>query len=80
MSLEDTETLVQHPTSMTRATYALEEREYHGLADGLIRISVELKDYEDRRADFISALDQIRESEASFSSTQRRSLIDEPRS
>jgi cystathionine beta-lyase/cystathionine gamma-synthase len=77
VSLGDTETLVQHPTSMT---YALEERECHGFTDGLIRISVGLDDYEDRRADLISALDQIRESEASFSSTQRRSLIDEPRS
>lgn len=66
MSLEDTETLAQHPTSMTRATYALEEREYHGFVDGLIRNSVELEDYEDLRADFISALDQIRESEAYF--------------
>lgn len=66
VSLGDTETLVQHPTSMTHATYALEEREYHGDADGLIRISVGLEDYEDLRADFISALDQIRESEAYF--------------
>jgi methionine-gamma-lyase len=66
VSLDDTETLVQHPTSMTHATYALEERDYHGFVDGLIRNSVGLEDYEDLRADFISALDQIRESEACF--------------
>jgi cystathionine beta-lyase/cystathionine gamma-synthase len=66
VSLGDTDTLVQHPISMMHATYALEEREYHGFADGLIRISVGLQDYEDLRADFISALDQIRESKAYF--------------
>jgi Cys/Met metabolism PLP-dependent enzyme len=38
----------------------------HGFVDGLIRNSVGLEDYEDLRADFISALDQIRESEAYF--------------
>ena len=47
VSLGDTETLVQNPTSMTHATYAVEEREYHCFADGLIRISVGLEDYED---------------------------------
>ena len=54
------------PLSPSAGPCALEEREYHGFVDGLIRNSVGLEDYEDRRADFISALDQIRESEAYF--------------
>jgi methionine gamma-lyase len=61
VSLGDAETLVQHPASMTHATYSPEERERHGIRDGLIRISVGLEDYEDLRVDFMGALDQIGE-------------------
>jgi methionine-gamma-lyase len=68
VSLGDAETLVQHPASMTHATYSPEERESHGFNDGLIRISVGLEDYEDLRADFIGALDQ--------SESSRQELVD----
>ena len=44
VSLGDAETLVQHPASMTHATYAPEERAKHGFTDGLIRLSVGLED------------------------------------
>ena len=57
VSLGDAETLVQHPASMTHASYAPEERAAHGFTDGLIRLSVGLEDYEDLRGDILQALD-----------------------
>jgi len=59
VSLGDAETLVQHPASMTHATYDPEERLRHGFTDGLIRLSVGLEDYEDLRGDLLGALEQI---------------------
>jgi methionine gamma-lyase len=59
VSLGDPETLVQHPASMTHATYSAEERSKHGFTDGLIRLSVGLEDYDDIRADLIAALDGL---------------------
>ncbi|WP_315836164.1 methionine gamma-lyase [Bradyrhizobium prioriisuperbiae] len=59
VSLGDAETLVQHPASMTHATYTSEERIQHGFTDGLIRLSVGLEDYDDLRTDLIGALDQL---------------------
>ncbi len=59
VSLGDAETLVQHPASMTHATYAPDERARHGFTDGLIRLSVGLEDYDDLRADLIGALDRL---------------------
>jgi cystathionine gamma-lyase/methionine-gamma-lyase len=58
VSLGDAETLVQHPASMTHATYAPEERAAHGFTDGLIRLSVGLEDYDDLRGDILQALDR----------------------
>ncbi len=57
VSLGDAETLIQHPASMTHATYAAEERIKHGFTDGLIRLSVGLEDYEDLRGDLLGALE-----------------------
>ena len=59
VSLGDAETLVQHPASMTHATYSPEERSRHGFTDGLIRVSVGLEDYDDLREDLMGALDQV---------------------
>jgi cystathionine gamma-lyase/methionine-gamma-lyase len=59
VSLGDAETLVQHPASMTHATYSPEERSLHGFTDGLIRVSVGLEDYDDLREDLMGALDQV---------------------
>lgn len=56
VSLGDAETLIQHPASMTHATYDPAERARHGFTDGLIRISVGLEDYEDLKQDLLSAL------------------------
>jgi methionine gamma-lyase len=59
VSLGDAETLIQHPASMTHATYAPEQRIEHGFTDGLIRISVGLEDYDDLRGDLIGSLDRL---------------------
>ncbi|MFC0240448.1 methionine gamma-lyase [Rhodopseudomonas telluris] len=56
VSLGDAETLIQHPASMTHATYDPAERARHGFTDGLIRLSVGLEDYEDLRQDLLGAL------------------------
>ena len=54
VSLGDTETLIQHPASMTHSPFAPEERLEAGITDGLIRLSVGLEDPED----IINDLDQ----------------------
>ena len=58
VSLGDTETLVQHPASMTHSTYTPEEQAAHGISPGLVRISVGLEDTADIRADLARALDR----------------------
>ena len=57
VSLGDAETLVQHPASMTHSAYSPEERMAHGIADGLVRISIGLEAIEDIWADLAQALD-----------------------
>ncbi|MDM8009607.1 MAG: methionine gamma-lyase [Parasphingorhabdus sp.] len=56
VSLGDTETLIQHPASMTHSTYSPEERQSHGIDDGLVRISVGLEEVDDLLYDLDSAL------------------------
>jgi methionine-gamma-lyase len=56
VSLGDTETLIQHPASMTHSTYSPEERAAHGISDGLIRLSVGLEDLADILADLQNAM------------------------
>jgi len=56
VSLGDAETLIQHPASMTHATYTPEERAAHGISEGLVRISAGLEDIDDILADLAQAL------------------------
>ncbi|MDI1279875.1 methionine gamma-lyase [Brevundimonas sp.] len=56
VSLGDAESLVEHPASMTHATYTPEERLAHGISDGLVRLSVGLEDLADILADLTAAL------------------------
>lgn len=56
VSLGDAETLIQHPASMTHATYTPEERAEHGISEGLIRLSVGLDNVEDILDDLELAL------------------------
>ncbi len=51
VSLGDAETLIQHPASMTHSTYTPEERQAHGISDGLIRLWVGLEAPEDLLAE-----------------------------
>jgi methionine-gamma-lyase len=59
VSLGDAETLVQHPASMTHSTYTPEERERHGISDGLIRLSIGLETLDDIKSDIKQALDAV---------------------
>jgi methionine-gamma-lyase len=59
VSLGDAETLVQHPASMTHATYSPEERVRHGIGDGLVRLSIGLENVEDILDDVAQALDSV---------------------
>ncbi len=56
VSLGDAESLIQHPASMTHATYTREEREKHGIAEGLVRLSVGLEGVQDLIDDLQTAL------------------------
>jgi methionine-gamma-lyase len=56
VSLGDAETLVQHPASMTHATYTSEERMKHGISDGLLRFSIGLESPDDICEDIVEAL------------------------
>ncbi|MEM7637410.1 MAG: aminotransferase class V-fold PLP-dependent enzyme, partial [Pseudomonadota bacterium] len=56
VSLGDTETLIQHPASMTHSTYTAEERMVHGISDGLVRLSIGLEGVDDILADLEQAL------------------------
>ena len=59
VSLGDTETLIQHPASMTHAVYGDEERAKHGISDGLLRLSIGLENVEDILEDIDKALNDV---------------------
>lgn len=59
VSLGDTETLIQHPASMTHAVYGAEERARHGISDGLLRLSVGLENIDDILDDLEQALNAL---------------------
>ncbi|MBJ9975766.1 methionine gamma-lyase [Pseudomonas sp. S75] len=56
VSLGDAESLAQHPASMTHSSYTAQERARHGIAEGLVRLSVGLEDIDDLLADLEQAL------------------------
>jgi len=56
VSLGGTESLAEHPASMTHADIAPAERERMGITSGLIRLSVGVEHYEDTVADLEQAL------------------------
>ena len=59
VSLGATDTLIQHPASMTHACIPLAVRKRVGITDGLVRISVGIEDPEDIIADLKQALGTI---------------------
>jgi methionine-gamma-lyase len=52
VSLGGVETLIQHPSSMTHAAMARENRLAAGITDGLVRVSIGCEDADDLIADF----------------------------
>ncbi len=56
VSLGDTESLMQHPASMTHSVLTPEERARHGISDALVRFSVGLEALDDLRADLEQGL------------------------
>lgn len=56
VSLGSTESLAQHPASMTHSFYTEEERREHLISEGLVRLSVGLEDVADLLADLEQAL------------------------
>jgi methionine-gamma-lyase len=59
VSLGATDTLIQHPASMTHACVPLEVRKRVGISDGLVRLSVGIEDSEDIIADLEQSLKKI---------------------
>lgn len=59
VSLGDTESLIQHPASMTHSALSDEEQAAAGISKGLIRLSVGLEDAEDLKADLAQAFSAL---------------------
>jgi methionine-gamma-lyase len=64
VSLGSTETLIQHPRSMTHSDMTIEDLDACGIVEGMIRISVGLESSKDLVSDLLAALDSIDELEA----------------
>jgi methionine-gamma-lyase len=58
-SLGTTDTLIQHPASMSHYFVPKEQREKFGITDGLVRLSVGIEDLSDIIADFEQALNHV---------------------
>jgi methionine-gamma-lyase len=58
VSLGCTDTLIEHPASMTHAHLSNDERAAAGITDGLIRISVGLESPEELERDLLGALER----------------------
>jgi methionine-gamma-lyase len=61
VSLGSTETLVQHPRSMTHSDMTEEDLDACGIVEGMLRLSVGLESSLDLTNDLLSALDLLRE-------------------
>ncbi len=57
VSLGAVESLIEHPASMSHASYDEADRAAHGIGDGLIRLSVGLEDVDDLCDDLSHSLD-----------------------
>ncbi|MHC4106553.1 MAG: cystathionine gamma-synthase family protein [Planctomycetota bacterium] len=73
VSLGGTESLAEHPASMTHADVAPEDRERLGITCGLVRLSIGVEHYEDLLADLEQALEAVGAGDASRRPAGRRS-------
>jgi methionine-gamma-lyase len=60
VSLGSTETLIEHPRSMTHSDMTIEDLDQCGIEEGMLRISIGLESSKDIIRDLLSALDMIR--------------------
>ncbi|WP_042144019.1 methionine gamma-lyase [Paucisalibacillus sp. EB02] len=67
VSLGDAETLIEHPATMTHAVVPDESKQYMGITDQLIRLSVGLEAWQDIWADLEQALNKINVSSDAYS-------------
>ncbi len=68
VSLGSTESLAQHPATMTHAGIAPEEKTAFGISDALVRLSVGVEHVEDLWWDLKQALDKAKEHSLRLSS------------
>ena len=59
VSLGSTDTLIEHPASMTHAIMPRDMRLKIGKTNGLVRIAANIQDAEDTTADLDQALDKV---------------------
>ena len=60
VSLGSTESLAEHPASMTHAGVSPEEKERTGITEGLVRLSIGIENSDDLIADIEKALETAR--------------------
>ncbi len=75
VSLGGTESLAEHPASMTHSDVEPDERERLGITEGLVRISVGVEHYEDLIADMEQALDAVGADSGPESRTKERQVV-----
>ncbi len=59
VSLGSTESLVEHPATMTHSDFTPEDKALYGINDSLVRLSVGVENYEDLISDISQALDKV---------------------
>ena len=72
VSLGSTETLVEHPRSMTHSDMSAEDLDGCGIEEGMMRISVGLESSKDVIADLLSALDMIQDEDECLDTIQEQ--------
>ena len=59
VSLGSTESLAEHPSTMTHSDVTPEDKALYGISDALVRLSIGVENYEDLNADIGQALDKV---------------------
>ena len=59
VSLGSTESLAEHPSTMTHSDVTPEDKALYGISDSLVRLSIGVEHYEDLITDISSALDAV---------------------
>lgn len=59
VSLGSTESLAEHPATMTHSDVTPEDKELYGISDALVRLSIGVEHYEDLISDIGQALDKV---------------------